>query len=354
MLGMKKRDIIFLICFMLLLVMIPSVSVRAKGKPKLSTKTRTLTVNKTAIITLKNAGKTKWKTSKKSVVAIVKKKKNKVTIKAKKPGKATITATYKKKKYKITFKVKKKKKPAVKDNPVLNAADVTLYHMDDYARKYVTEDSSHLREYRFRVSGTNKEVKNWTIEGENAGYFDITSYGRVTTFWGPEFEAEKVSATVKAELEDGRILTATVTAYSELNLYIEKKLDEVIATYMTEDMTDLEKAEKAAWYAGAFSDYESSEHSWIVLLLEGKGDCMASRFLVEKLCRRMGIRACACNDFDFHGQTLVKIGDKYYLIITGFNEAKPRSYMITETSETDAKKLMEASRISEAMFNRKR
>lgn len=76
-----------------------------------------------------------------------------------------------------------------------------------------------------------------------------------------------MSATVKAELEDGRILTASVTAYSELNLFIEKKLDEVIATYMTENMTDLEKAEKAAWYAGAFSDYESSEHSWIVLLL---------------------------------------------------------------------------------------
>lgn len=49
-------------------------------------------------------------------------------------------------------------------------------------------------------------------------------------------------------------------------------------------MTDFEKAEKAGWYAGAFLDYESGDHSWIALLLEEKGDCKVSLFLVEKLC----------------------------------------------------------------------
>lgn len=38
-------------------------------------------------------------------------------------------------------------------------------------------DSSHLWEYRFRVFGTKKEVRDWKISGEDAGYFEITDYG---------------------------------------------------------------------------------------------------------------------------------------------------------------------------------
>lgn len=353
MLG-KKRNVFLFICIVAMLVVLPTISVQAKGKPKLSTKSKTLTVGAKTTVTLKNAGKVKWKTSKKSVVTIVKTKKNKVTVKAKKPGKATITATYKKKKYKITFRVKAKKKEPVKDNLVMNDTEVTLYHIDDYAKKYVPENPSHPKEFRFRVEGTNKEVKKWSIEGEDAVYFDITTYGKVSVFCAPTYEQEKVSAVVKAELEDGRILTATVTAYYELNTYVEQKLDEVIATYMSGDMTNLEKVEKAAWYAGAFSDYKTGQASWMELLLDNQGDCMASRFLVEKLCRKMGIKACSCNDFNAHGQTLVKIGTTYYLVITGFNESKPRGYMITETLEANAKKIMETARITETMFDLRR
>ena len=108
-----------------------------------------------------------WKTSKKSVVSITKKMGNTVTLKAKKKGTAVVTATYKKKKYKCKITVKKKEKPAA-DNPVLNSSDVTLYYLSKQYKDYITYDSSHLREYRFRVFGTKKEVRDWKITREDA------------------------------------------------------------------------------------------------------------------------------------------------------------------------------------------
>lgn len=94
---LHNKKMIFVIATIVMLVMMPALVAEAKGKPKLTTKSKTLTVGNSSSITLKNAGKTKWKTSNKNVVAISKVKKNKVIIKAKKKGKATITATYKKK-----------------------------------------------------------------------------------------------------------------------------------------------------------------------------------------------------------------------------------------------------------------
>lgn len=76
-----------------------------------------------------------------------------------------VTATYKKKKYqcRVTVKAGKKKKPAA-DHPMLNSSDITLYYLSDEYKDCITYDSSHLREYRFRVSGTRKVlyVKNMT------------------------------------------------------------------------------------------------------------------------------------------------------------------------------------------------
>ena len=86
---MKKRMYCLWFCMILLVTLFsPAANVQAKVKPKLYVKNKTMYVGKTAVITLKKAGKVKWKTSKKSVVAITKKRKNKVSIKAEKAGTA--------------------------------------------------------------------------------------------------------------------------------------------------------------------------------------------------------------------------------------------------------------------------
>ena len=104
-------------------------------------------------------GKVKWKTSNKRVVSIAKRKWNTVTFKAKKKGTAVVTVTYKKRKHqcRVTVKAGKKQKPAA-DYPVLNSSDVTLYHLSESYKDYITYDSSHLREYQIGRASCRESV----------------------------------------------------------------------------------------------------------------------------------------------------------------------------------------------------
>lgn len=84
------------------------------------------------------------------------------------------------------------------------------------------------------------------------------------------------SVTVKETLEDGTVVTATIREYNEANLHINKLFDEFKEEYITSDMTELEKAERVAWYIGIISDYELYDSEWMHIFIEGKGGCMGS------------------------------------------------------------------------------
>lgn len=78
--------------------------------------------------------------------------------------------------------------------------------------------------------------------------------------------------------------------------------------------------EEAAWYIGAILDYEAVQNDWMLLLFDGKGDCLASWVTLEYMCRHMGVKARACGNIDYHGQTLIKAEGKYYIITTGYEK----------------------------------
>lgn len=85
-----------------------TVNVKAPA-PKLSKSSMTLSIKGKTTLSLSNAvsgKKTTWKSSKSSVVSVKKNSTNKVTLTAKKAGKATIYATHNGKKYKCTVTVK--------------------------------------------------------------------------------------------------------------------------------------------------------------------------------------------------------------------------------------------------------
>lgn len=350
------RKCIKIILFALALIMLlPGMAAEAKSKPRLAAKTKALTVGQTYKLKLKGVpgkAKVKWKTSKKSVVSIAKKKGNTVTLKAKKKGTVVITATYKKKKYKCRITVKAGKKEQAADNPKLSSSDVVLYYLSEEYKDYITYDKGHIREYRFRVSGTKKEVRDWEISGEDADYFKITEYGLLQMEWEPTYMQQCVTATVTAVLEDGRKLTARVRGYSDVNIYMDTIFAGFVQTYITSGMTEKEKAEKAAWYISATSDYELYNDKWADIFLKGKGDCMASRYAVQVLCNYMGIKALVCGDYDAHGQTLVYADGKFYLVITGYNEPKPRNYSMYEISGEALEKVAEENHIDLNYFSR--
>lgn len=108
---MKKHFNKIVIISLLTIGFVLPAAVLAAGKPTLCKKSLELTVGNTAKLTIKNVdkkAKVTWKTTKKSVVKIVKKKssgkKIYARIKGIRAGKATIKAFYKSGKKKKTFK----------------------------------------------------------------------------------------------------------------------------------------------------------------------------------------------------------------------------------------------------------
>ena len=353
---MKRKNRMLLLFAVALMFLLPGISAEAKTKPKLEARKQTTAVGQKCQLKLNGVpgrAKVKWKTSNKRVVSITKRKGNTVTFKTVKKGMAVVTATYKKKKYqcRVTVQAGKKKKP-VADHPVLNSSDVTLYYLSEEYKDYLTYDSSHLREYRFRVSGRKKEVRDWEITGDGANYFEITDYGLLRMDWEPAYVEPCVKATITAMLEDGRKLTAAVRAYSETNIYIDKLFADFERRYITPSMTTKEKAEKAAWYISTTSDYELYNYNWLDIFLKGKGDCYANRYALQYLCNYMGIKAVACRNLDDHGKTLVYADGRFYVIVTGFNEPKPRPYGIYEISGGALEDLAEKNKFDLDYFRR--
>lgn len=344
---MRRKNVLIFLFVVALMLLLPDMAAEAKTKPELAAEKKTMTAGQPCRLELKGvSGKAdvKWKTNKKSVVSIFKKKGNTVTLKAKKKGSAVVTAVYKKKQYKCRITVKEKKTSAT-DNPMLSSKNVTLYYLSKTYKDYIKYDRSHRREYRFRVSGTKKKVKEWKITGKGADYFRITDYGLFQMDWEPSYIEPCMTAKATAILEDGRKLTATVKGYSELNIYIDTVFTNFEKQYITSSMTEKEKAEKAAWYISTTSDYDLYNDNWFDIFLKAKGDCYASRYAVQYMCSHMGIKALACTNSDAHGQTLVFADGRFYLVITGYNEPKPRRYTIYEIRGKALEKLAEENLI---------
>ena len=195
-------------------------------------------------------------------------------------------------------------------------------------------------------------MRDWKISGDGADYFDITDYGLLRMDWEPAYVEPCVTVTVTAVLEDGRKLTAAVRAYSEVNICIDKLFADFEKRYITPSMTTKEKAEKAAWYISTTSDYELYNYNWIDIFLKGKGNCYASRYALQYLCNYMGIKAVACRNLDDHGKTLLYADGGFYVIVTGFNEPKPRPYGIYEVSGTALENLAEKNKFDLDYFRR--
>ena len=154
---------------------VTEVEAKSKKKYRLSSTSKTMEQGELYHISLKGVPKSvkmkkiKWKSSNKKVVSIRSKKKNKAVLMAKKKGTAKITAAYKGKKYtckvKVVSDIKTDNKEKV-DNPVLNASSVELNYIPDYAVAYIGKNPSYHYSFRFKVSGTEEDVRSWSIEGD--------------------------------------------------------------------------------------------------------------------------------------------------------------------------------------------
>ena len=197
--DMSKKLIMGAVMALALVVCIPQTA-SAKTKWKLSATSKNLQVGKTSKLTVKNVpkkAKVKWKSSKKSVVKIIKTGKKSAKIKACKPGTAYITARYKGKTKRCRIKVIAKKRiDPQADMPRLNATSVDIYHVDDALKPYMTVDPTHKTTFRFQVTGTKMEVEKWKVSTESG--LVISNDGLLTTVWGPGYGTPYSAATLLA------------------------------------------------------------------------------------------------------------------------------------------------------------
>lgn len=244
--DMSKKLIMGAVMALALVVCIPQTA-SAKTKWKLSATSKNLQVGKTSKLTVKNVpkkAKVKWKSSKKSVVKIIKTGKKSAKIKACKPGTAYITARYKGKTKRCRIKVIAKKRiDPQADMPRLNATSVDIYHVDDALKPYMTVDPTHKTTFRFQVTGTKMEVEKWKVSTESG--LVISDDGLLTTVWGPGYGTPYLTSTVTAILENNQRLTATVRVYAESNFYVDKVLTAFEQRNITSSMTGKEKVERA-------------------------------------------------------------------------------------------------------------
>lgn len=347
--GLSVRCLLLAVAVILAFSILSVTEVEAKSKKyRLSYTSKTMEQGELYNISLKGvpksvkAKKIKWKSSNKKIVSVQSKKKNNAVIMARKKGTARITATYKGKKYTCKIRVVSDTETDKKeDNPVLNAASVELHYIPDYAVAYIGKNPSYQYSFQFKVSGMEADVRSWSIEGDKEAQirYRIKDSGNIYMFCGNSYSDEYTECTVKATLTNGKVLTASVKGYDDTGIYVRSVIDNFKKTYIKDDMTEYEKMEKVAWYLSAEYDYELYQDDWIRYLVTGSGDCMASRYAVMVFCREVGLKAAACRSLDAHGQTIVRAGDKVYMVITGFDEPKPREYMIYEISRETFDKL---------------
>jgi len=284
------------------------------------------------------ADKIKWKSSNKKVVSIYSKKNNRAVLSANSTGNARISATYKGKKYICKVRVLNESEEDVEaadDNPVLNTDHVELHYLPEYAVPILGRNPEYNYSFRFKVTGTKSEVKNWSVEGDEFAttYFSIDDTGNVYMKYGSaDYHKEYLECTVKAVLSSGKVLMADVRGYTDSCIYVRNKIEQFKQEYITDNMTEYEKMDKVAWYLSAEYDYELYQSDWIRYIITGQGDCMASRYGVMFYCKELGLTAAACPNFDCHGMTIVKADGKVYIVTTGSKGSKPREYMINEIS----------------------
>lgn len=366
-----KRTMLTLVMGMIFMGMLTSLPVKAASVRKLSAGSKKLSVGKEYTIKLKGLSKkdkkskkaVSWSISDKRTVVFKKKGKYSVTVRARQVGTAKVTGIYRGKKYicKITVGNENDTDDSENDDlsedttsqrtdRKLNASDVTLYYMADEDKAYISQASVHNQTHQFKVSGKSDDDVRWSI-AESDSPFKVNDDGKVYLWRDPARFDEETASTLVAKLSDGTVLKAKLHGYSERGIAVKKKMDEFSANYITADMSEYDKMETIAKYVEHEYDYVLYQSDWRYMVISGGGDCYASRYFVKYLCEAQGIKALALLGEKFDGKTLVKADGRMHIVVTGFNEPKPRRYMIMNPTDENIQNIARLCRIDLSYFD---
>lgn len=146
-------------------------------------------------------------------------------------------------------------------------------------------------------------------------------------------------------------MKANLYGYSERGIAVKQVIEDFKKNYISSDMTQFEKMETIAKYVEQEYDYVLYQSDWRYMVISGGGDCFSSRYFVKYLCESVGMKALSCIGENYHGNTLVQADGKMYIVVTGFNEPRPRRYMILQPSDENLQNIAKESRIDLSYFD---
>ena len=157
-------------------------------------------------------------------------------------------------------------------------------------------------------------------------------------------EQDDVGATNESEPGDNQDVRSTQSSEptetsAPAKTTFRKEVEDRLASLLTDGMSEYDKMVAIVKHVSNDYDYELGQYDFEIMFRTGKGDCMASRYLVAYMARAAGLMVFPIPSVDAHGETLVRAGDTVYMTITGTNMPRPRTYLIYEETMENLKRL---------------
>lgn len=237
----------------------------------------------------------------------------------------------------------------VKKNISINATEVTIYEIEDWAKKYISIPSSFNRSFQLIVSGA-KNISYYVDEFDDVNisssglitpkietYYWYGNYG--TTFEDPDKTPTKITRHVEygestiIVYADGVKFEVKVNVVDYADVYAEKIMNDYVSENIKSSMTTYEKVDTIAKFV-ADRDYDSSHSSYTGLIIAGGGDCWASTNAIIYMSKKAGLKAWSRNgNKDYgsgsgHMNAMVSDGNEYYEVDAGYSGKAPRYYYV--------------------------
>ncbi len=233
----------------------------------------------------------------------------------------------------------------------INATDITLYSLDDWAKEYISIPSNMNSSYQLTVKGT-KEVSYRVVEGDSVKVSDsgkvtpnVTTwywYGNMgTTSKNPDSEPDRTTNDVEYGKSVIRVTAGNKTFNVKVEVknyavvYADQMMDKYISENINSSMSTYDKIDKIAKFV-ADKNYSVSYSSATGMIVSGGGDCWASTDTIIQMAQKVGLRAWSRNgNRDLgagsgHMNAMVSDGKKNYEVEAGYYEEAPRGYSIKE------------------------
>lgn len=243
---------------------------------------------------------------------------------------------------------------AATDEISINATEVTIYAIDEWAEEYISIPSEYPTSFQLSVSGA-EEVEYYSYQDKYEG-INVSDSGLITpyirtlywyltddSFYGvTEPEPDKTPLMIDKDVffgeytvevyADDETFEVNVNVVDYAEIYAEKVMDDYLAENITDDMTTYEKLDAIAKFV-ADRNYDNDIYRYTDMIVSGGGNDSASTETVIYMAQKVGLRAWEKTGYkEFHTSfgdvTMVYDGETYYEVDAGYNEEAPRYYRV--------------------------